>query len=248
MSNIHVITTVWDSVISNDCMQPYRVVQAPPTGGATTATTMTVGITPSGDFESTASIVTVDKPTGNIAGANGGSGKGPGWVVDFASYPITTATGGDPYAWVPNTPRGTNTGNVELPGQPYVFIGTHYGNYTFQIVFGVKSGQTANTVNVPIRIVCTNTGATYDTWIPGSASAFWDTGAQQANFVDVYTGYKGGDPLGVVPINNSRTPYELKIFVRNDVAATIPASNDGYNGTTGGSAAQSSSDTFVQAG
>jgi hypothetical protein len=64
----------------------------------------------------------------------------------------------------------------------------------------------------------------------------------------VYTGYKGGDPLGVVPINNSRTPYELKIFVRNDVAATIPASNDGYNGTTGGSAAQSSSDTFVQAG
>lgn len=248
LSNVHVITTVWDSVISNDCMQPYRVVQAPPTGGATTATTMTVGITPSGDFESTASIVTVDKPTGNIASVNGGGGKGPGWVVDFASYPITTATGGDPYAWVPNTPKGTNTGNVELPGQPYVFIGTHYGNYTFQIVFGVKSGQTANTVNVPIRIVCTNTGATYDTWIPGSASAFWDTGAQQANFVDVYTGYKGGDPLGVVPINNSRTPYELKIFVRNDVAATIPASNDGYNGTTGGSAAQSSSDTFVQGG
>jgi hypothetical protein len=249
LTNTHVITTVWNSVIDNNCMQPYRVVQGPPTGGATNIAT--VAITPGNNFTSSPSWITVDVPTGNIAGPNGGYGSGPGWVVDFASYPInTTVTGDDPGTWAPTTPIGTNTGNVELPGQPYLLIGTHYGNYTMQILFGVKSGQTANTVNVPIRIVCSETGAVYDTWIPGSSSAFWDGGAQEANFVDVYTGYKGADPLGIRTLNNARQPYTLQIFVRNDVAATIPAPNGGYNGTTGGGGggAGGGENTFVQGG
>lgn len=245
LTNTHVITTVWNSVMDNNCMQPYRVVQGPPTGGANVAS---VAITPGVNFTSSPSWITVDVPTGNIAGPNGGYGSGPGWVVDFASYPInTTVTGDDPGTWAPTTPIGTNTGNVELPGQPYVLIGTHYGNYTMQIAFGVKSGQTANTVNVPIRIMCAETGGVYDTWIPGSSSAFWDGGAQEANFVDVYTGYKGADPLGIRTLNNARQPYTLQIFVRNDVAATVPAPNGGYNATTGGGGggASTGADTYI---
>ena len=201
-SNNHPITTVWNSIIDNNCIQPYRVVQQPSSGApppSATRTAITTTITPNQDGSTVGgnlSAVTVDKVTGNVQGINGGAGLGPAWIVDFASVPInTTVVGGDPYTFYGPVPKGSNTGNVELPGQPYVLISTHYGNYTMQIIFGVKQGLTANTFNVPIRIICQETGAVYDTWIPCSNFAYWDSGATEANYVDVYTGYKGGDPL-----------------------------------------------------
>lgn len=240
LSNLHVITTVWNSVLPNDCMQPYRVSLTPDTGPPA-AQKMIISICPTQyDFATPPSYITVDKTTGNITGSNGGAGSGPGAIQDFNIAPInTTIGGGNPQPWSPysgsgGTNIGVVTGNRTLPGQPYTFIGTHYGNHTFQILFGVTQGQTANTLNVPIRIVCYDTGASYDTWIPGSANAYWDNGSEQTNFVDVYTGYKGGDPLGVVPLNNAKSCYRFDIHVRNDVAATVPPLNGGYGGTGGG--------------
>jgi len=258
ISNVHQITTVWDTYMDNNCMQPYRVVQGPPSGGSGPGNLLSVTVTPAGNWPSETSWITADI-SGNVAAANGGDGTGPGFILDLNSYPIeTSATGSDPHNWTAASPVTSpigswvsNTGNTLLPGQPYQLIATHYGNYTTQILFGIKLGQTANTVNVPIRIVCQETGGIHDSWIPGSASAFWDSGlGYEANFVDVYTGYKGSDPLGITTLNNARQPYTLQIFVRNDVAASIPAPNGGFNGTTGGGGggAGSGDNTFVQGG
>ena len=124
---------------------------------------------------------------------------------------------------------GVLTGNPKLTGQPYQFMGMHYGNYTWQIAIGIQSGQTGNTVNVPVKLVVQETGATFDTWIPGTSASYWDDGSNETNFVDIYTGYKGADPLGLNSIHDGR---QITLLILPRDAAATPATPVG--GSSGG--------------
>lgn len=258
-SNVHDITTVWNT-IGTDCQQPHKLVAAASPYG-TPMSTLQLAV--SRDVVTNASYLTVDTGTGGLAGVDGGSGNGPAVFISQVEYPATlvpgavyqTATSGtiqytqayggganawnwhfsgstveQPYSATASVMKiGVLTGNPKLTGQPYQFMGMHYGNYTWQIAIGIQSGQTGNTVNVPVKLVVQETGATFDTWIPGTSASYWDDGSNETNFVDIYTGYKGADPLGLNSIHDGR---QITLLILPRDAAATPATPVG--GSSGG--------------
>jgi hypothetical protein len=248
ISNSHVITTVWDSTITDDCMQPHRVVVAPATGGTTQSSSAYINITMSSDaFETAYNIFTSNKSTGALAAGSGGSGTGPGWNKPKNEYPINEFSGA-PEMWQPLATYGSYTGNLIIPNTPYVLQCLHYGNHTTQIIIAVNNGQNGNTSPVPIRISCLETGTFYDTWIPPvSGSGYWDDGSSNSNYVDVYTQYKGTDPLGISALVNQYKPVSLQISVRDaNEVVTAPPANGGYGGGTTGGAGAGSDNNVVK--
>jgi hypothetical protein len=251
-SNVETITTVWSVLGTDCQQPQRIVVGAAPADGALSSVKITLAgqvSTPYGYLLTNKTSGNVE--TGPNGGGGNGPAlminqvAYPATLVPGAVYQTATAGGvsytqvfgggANAHSWAASGDGGwgyiatqsvqdigTMDGSPKLTGQPYQLMGIHYGNYTWQVVVGIQSGQTGNTVNVPVKVVIAETGASYDTWIPGTAAAFWDDGTDQQNYMDIYTGYKGGDPLNLAAMRDSGQPFTLKIIPRD--AAATPAS------------------------
>ena len=171
----------------------------------------------SGDFVSPASTHTTKPDFNTVQGANGGGGSGPGVVIDDSLYPI-----GSTRLQSLGFPTGglglDRTINPRIGTTAYQFVGLHYGNFTNQIWISCinnPSLQPVITSTVTISIV--ETGKHYTTKIPpptlnSDKKYVWINPAGQSSpIIDIYTGYKGNDPLGLDILRINKRSFTLVI-------------------------------------
>ena len=189
----------------------------------------------------------IKSPRGTITG----SGRGPTWSVNQSVYPLTLSTGtytadksnatvlnGNLYNWVTTLEDdidptstleiGSSSGSPVISGTPYQLISVHYGQVNgigtptkVQVVMGIREGQVGLSSNLPIVLTVKNTGAFFNTWIPGNnGAAYWDDGTFGTNFIDVYP--ENSDPLGLQNLLANKTPFTLEIKTRTASAPPAP--------------------------
>jgi hypothetical protein len=171
-ANVHVITTVWDS-IGNDCMQPYKatVVTSTPEQGSNLNITISSAL----GYYTHYSWVLIDSANvyGNLKVPRGtmtGSGKGALWTVNQPDYPLSLSfgnylsgksnvnvfNGSNAFNWAHTDEEfltfgttstlavGGSEGSPLISGTPYVLAGVHYAQTN-----GIK---TAAKVQIAIAI------------------------------------------------------------------------------------------------
>lgn len=133
----------------------------------------------------------------------------------------------------------TLTNSPVIRGTPFQLVGLHYGDYSTKLVIGCRSGQVIGPgVATQLRVSLTGTeaiaGGVYDVSVPGSlnfytgppnpsltsTSGWWvyayDDGlgaytTSTVSYLDIWTGRKGPDPIGLERAITSRQPHTITI-------------------------------------
>jgi hypothetical protein len=177
----------------------------------------------SGDFVSPASTHTTKPGSYMVEGRNGGGGSGPGVVIDESLYPIGYTTNTLQSLGFPTGGLGLDrTINPRIGTTAYQFVGLHYGNFTNQIWISLVNGMLQQAVTSTVTISVVETGKHYTTIIPGPGFSgvgpgvggvnLWVNPAGQGSpILDIYTGYKGNDPLGLDILRINKRSFTLVI-------------------------------------
>lgn len=196
--------------------------------------------------------------------------RGPLFHVDpgqwFYGPPRTSLIGDVDFFYRPGVGVSGNAAylnqNPQIYGTPFQFVGVHYGDYTTQLVIGVRQGQEVPTESTQLTVYLNNDQSRqYVVTVPGRHSKYegptptanldaygtegwWiyryydyinQTGASyyQDNlipWIEIYSGRKGSDPIGLTDAVNSRLPFSLQI-VPNGLAPGSASSSTGVGST-----------------
>ena len=175
-----------------------------------------------------------------------GQGRDP--VTEYTKY-YYPEVGGPPVTGN----AGLSTQNPQIVGTVFQFVGVHYGDYTTSLAIGVRQGQILPTTSQRLRIAMTGTNATgvdYTITVPGrfayytgataqgtldsqDMSGWWVSEYDSAtesyqdrcySWIDIYTGRKGSDPLGLTLAVQNQSPHWLTILPVDTGATTTAAS------------------------
>lgn len=170
-----------------------------------------------------------------------GSGKGPVYHVNYAQWPYgpVRAPGSSEYFYPQEGGPGVST-NLSLTladpriyGTPFQVVGAHYGDYVTELCIGPVQGQSVPTQGLGLRVTLGGNPGVYEVLVPGflglytgpnsptDQSGWWvyeyDSLTEtyvdrQYSWIDIYTGRKGPDPIGLgTAIANRSQSFTLTI-------------------------------------
>ncbi len=123
-----------------------------------------------------------------------------------------------------------------ITGTPFQLVGLHYGDYTTKLVIGVRQGQTVPTLPTRLRVSLDGGTQVYEVSVPGfldryngvtggltGVNGWWTQELiydgesyvyqdRQVSWIEIYTGRKGPDPLGLQAAIQSLQPHTLTIL------------------------------------
>jgi len=135
-----------------------------------------------------------------------------------------------------------------ITGTSFQFVGLHYGDYTTQLVIGVQQGQSVPPTQTSLRVWLNGNSSTYYTaQVPGylglytgpnggSLSAvngwwLWEYDSSSETYVDrqyswieIFSGRKGQDPIGLGTAIGSRTLNTISLVPSNTTPGSATAS------------------------
>ena len=144
----------------------------------------------------------------------------------------------------------TLTNSPLIRGTPYQLVGLHYGDYSTKLVIGCRADQTVPLGATDLRVTLSGpqalAGGVYDVSVPGrlnfytgptnpslaSTSGWWvyqydsntgDYTTSTVSYLDIWTGRKGPDPLGLTSAITSREAHVLTITPRGTGLAQTQA-------------------------
>lgn len=191
------------------------------------------------NFTTQSSYHTAQPGSNSVFGLNGGGGNGPGIVIDEKKWPIIINTAVDPdkvgtVKTVSSLQElGFPPGPVGIPAEanprigvtPYQFVSIHYGNDTTQIFIGSVKDATPFNGELPITLFIMETGKSYSTRIPATSTekpGHWkNPQGLFAPLIDIYTGYKGADPLDLNGFRTSLKSFTL-VITNTNINAKYP--------------------------
>lgn len=186
-----------------------------------------------GSFASPPSYHIVNPNLAAVQGPNGGAGTGPGVLINESKWPLEISTFPDAgninnsisvnslqQIGFPKGPIGIDDlVNPRIGSTPYQFVGLHYGNNTTQLYIGSIKGQQAITTELQVTIFVLETGKSYTTRIPGTSTAkpgHWiNPNGTYSPILDLYTGFKGADPLDLGGLRSANKSFTLIIANTN---------------------------------
>lgn len=193
-----------------------------------------------GSFTTQSSYHTVNQTTKGVGLLNGGGGLGPGVVINEKKWPIYINTAVDPansstrqqtltslqQIGFPAGPVGiADNTNPRIGVSPYQFVSIHWGNDTTQIFIGSVKDATPITGELPITIFVLESGKSYSTIIPGTSTekpGHWKNPQSLfAPLIDIYTGFKGPDPLDFTGYRTSGRSFTLVITNTNNAQTLL---------------------------
>lgn len=122
-----------------------------------------------------------------------------------------------------------------IVGTPFQLVGLHYGDLTVKLVIGVRQGETVPTLPTRLRVTLDGGPAAYEVAVPGfldrydgvtggltGVDGWWITELvydgesyvkqdRQVSWIEIYTGRKGPDPLGLESAIKDLQPHTLTI-------------------------------------
>lgn len=147
-----------------------------------------------------------------------GGGRGPVYQVDYATWPTGEARTENFFYGLGQgvssdlTLLGSSN-DPRIPGTVFQFLGLHYGDYSTKLVIGVQQGQTVPMTSTRLTFQLNSGAQTYSVVVPGALDRY--TGStvgltglngwwlsdgitdSQVSWIDVWTGRKGPDPIGL---------------------------------------------------
>lgn len=147
-----------------------------------------------------------------------GGGRGPVFQVDKATYPYGVSRTEDFFYGLgqgisSDTALLGSSNDPRIPGTVFQFVGLHYGDYSTKLIIGVQQGQTVPLTSTRLTFQLNNNSQTYSVVVPGALDRYtgstlgltglngwwlWDGVVDyQVSWIDVWTGRKGPDPIGL---------------------------------------------------
>ncbi len=180
-----------------------------------------------------------------------GSGRGPVYHVNYGLHPygaVRTPGSTDYFYEQYGTPTavsgdaGLLSQSPNIQGTPFQLVGLHYGDYTTQLVIGVQQGQTVPTGSTQLLIYLNgNSSTSYTATVPGYLGKYtgpnggslnglngwwtWDgVDDLQYSWIEIYSGRKGQDPIGLASAIASRTLNTISLIPTGTVPGSSVAS------------------------
>ena len=230
-SNVHNITTVWNT-IGSDCQQPYKVVVSAEPVGPTKLLSLT--ITPSTDAFYTPPGGSVDYNTGNVVTTNPtlliGGGLGPLWSINQPAFPLSLAHGAygtgklivdmaddldsdgkpDHVNWSFVRPGSAAEESVAIGGPTN--IDPIIGSTPYRLV-GLHYGNGIAQILIGIKDgqvgeatnrpirITTSGGGVFDTWIPSTGLGYWQFTITSITVGSNFVDVYNQDPGKTDPLN-----------------------------------------------
>lgn len=152
-----------------------------------------------------------------------GLGRGPVYQVGYDVYPTGSARTEDFFYGLGQGVSSDlallgSSNDPRIPGTPFQFLGLHYGDYTTKLIIAVQQGQSVPLTSTRLEFRLNSGSQIYSVVVPGALDRY--TGStvgltglngwwiqdldldgvpydRQISWIDVWTGRKGPDPIGL---------------------------------------------------